>query len=56
MIPENNRAAAFGFNFAMLGGATGPMLGGLWPRLNSPGFVADAASFGLLLADLPVYQ
>ena len=53
VIPENNRAAAFGLlsSFAMLGGAAGPMLGGLLASISIRlVFVADAASFGLLLA------
>jgi len=53
VIPESSRAAAFGLlsSFAMLGGAAGPMLGGLLTSLSIRlVFVADAACFGLLLA------
>lgn len=53
VIPESERAAAFGLlaSFAMLGGAAGPMLGGLLTSLSIRlVFVADAAAFGLLFA------
>jgi MFS transporter, DHA1 family, multidrug resistance protein len=53
IIPENERAAAFGLlsSFAMLGGAAGPMFGGLLTSLTIHlVFVADAAAFGLLFA------
>jgi DHA1 family multidrug resistance protein-like MFS transporter len=51
VIPENERAAAFGLlsSFAMLGGAAGPMCGGLLTSLSIPlVFATDAAAFGLL--------
>ena len=51
VIPENKRAAAFGLlsSFAMLGGAAGPMVGGLLASLSIPlVFATDAVAFGLL--------
>ena len=51
VIPENERAAAFGLlsSFAMLGGAAGPVFGGLLTSLSIPlVFATDAAAFGLL--------
>jgi MFS family permease len=51
IIPENERAAAFGLlaSFAMLGGAAGPMFGGLLTSLSIHlVFAANAAAYSLL--------
>jgi len=53
VIPEPERAISFGLlsSFAMLGGAAGPMLGGLLTSLSVRlVFATDAAAFGLLFA------
>jgi DHA1 family multidrug resistance protein-like MFS transporter len=53
VIPENERAAAFGLlsSFAMLGGAAGPMFGGLLTSLSIRlVFATDAAAFCVLFA------
>jgi len=51
VIPESDRAAAFGLlsSFAMLGGAAGPLLGGLLTSIDiRMVFVANTVFYGLL--------
>lgn len=51
VIPENDRAAAFGLlsSFAMLGGAAGPMLGGMLTSVNiRMVFLTNTVFYGLL--------
>ena len=51
VIPENDRAAAFGLlsSFAMLGGAAGPMLGGMLTSVNiQMAFLANTVLYFLL--------